>query len=362
VITIMSRKLSRVSTTLGVTGILAAALVPTASAATASQAPAAAPSWHTVFSLPNNNEVRTVVATGRTSGWAFMPSGTVAYERTGYTTWEKVALPEPGGAVNIAEATSPSDVWAADYTTSGTYVDRWDGRSWARVKGFWGQVTGLSVLAPDDVWVFGGLINRATGHPQGVFHFDGRGWTQVSSAFEGGYALNDRNVWTYSGTNIGHYNGRTWTEVNVAGLFPAKTPGEFTSPVLTGIVALAPDDVYATGNGPLGPHIANGVILHFDGRTWSRAARGGFISGIGQQLATDGQGGLWLSAENVEGPPQLFHYAVGQVIRVLLPGSTGSLTGSYSVSRIPGTTEVLSGGVISNSSNSTSRAVVFQSS
>ncbi len=102
------------------------------------------------------------------------------------------------------------------------------------------------------------------------------------------------------------------------------------------------------------------MILHFDGRTWSRAAQGGFISGFGQQLATDGQGGLWLSAGNVEGPPQLFHYSAGQVIRVPLPGSTGSLTGSYSVSRIPGTTQVLTGGVIARVPGNL--AVVFQSS
>jgi hypothetical protein len=73
---------------------------------------------------------------------------------------------------------------------------------------------------------FGGLTNKTTKFPQGVFHFNGRSWTQVTAAFQGGSALNDRNVWAYTGTTIAHFDGRKWTQENVAGLFPAKTPGE----------------------------------------------------------------------------------------------------------------------------------------
>jgi hypothetical protein len=78
---------------------------------------------------------------------------------------------------------------------------------------------------------FGGLTNKTTKFPQGVFHFNGRSWTQVTAAFQGGSALNDRNVWACTGTTIAHFDGRKWTQVNVAGLFPAKTPGEYTSSV-----------------------------------------------------------------------------------------------------------------------------------
>jgi hypothetical protein len=221
------------------------------------------------------------------------------------------------------------------------------------MRSFPGQVSALSVLAANDVWVFGGLHGSTS---QGVFHFDGRHWTQVSSAWQGGSALSDRDIWVYSGTTIGHFDGHRWTEVNVAGLFPAKTPGEYTSPLVTGIVALSPNDVFAAGEGPIGPHSANGVILRFNGRSWGLAARGGFLSAVGQQFAADGLGGLWLSASNVEGPSLLFHYSAGKVAPVSLPGSTGLPTASRSVSRIPGTTEVLSGG----SNDNTNRSVVFQ--
>lgn len=367
----MKRSLSRKSIVLGMSGMLTAGLFATAYGATAANAATVAaqahgPSWHTILSLPDgktpSNTVETVIATGRTTGWAFLSSSPVAYERTGNTSWRTVALPERGGAVSVAGASSSGNVWAAYRTASGgTHLDHWNGRRWTTVKSFPGQVTGISVLGPNDVWVFGGQTNKATKAPQGVFHFNGRGWTQVSSAWQGGYALSDGNVWTYSGTTTGHFNGRKWTETNVAKLFPARTVAETTNPMVTGIIALSPDNVYASGEGPIGAHIANGVILHFNGRTWSKAAGGGFLSSDGQPMASDGHGGLYLPAGNVEGPSLLFHYSAGQVTRVKLPGGGTLPTSSESVSQVPGTAEVLSGGSIYHATNAAlNRSVVFQ--
>lgn len=362
----MKRRLSRISIVLGASGVFVAGVASATYAATTAKAAVAyTPTWHAVLSLPNgktqSNAFETVVATGRTSGWAFLSSGTVAYERTGGTTWKTVALPEKGGAVNVAAATSPGNVWAAYHTATGTHLDRWNGRKWTVVKSFPGRVTALSVLGRSDVWAFGGMTNKTTQLPQGVFHYNGRTWTEVTSTMQGGSALSDTNVWAYSGTTVAHYNGRKWTETDVARLFPAKTPGEYTSPVVTGIIALAPNDVYAAGEGPIGPHSANGVILRYNGRIWSEAARGGFLSGTGQQFAADGHGGLWLPAQNVEGPSLLFHYSAGKVAIVYLPSSTGFPASSDSVSRIPGTAGVLSGGSAYNPGNpAASRSVVFQ--
>lgn len=365
-IAVMSRKLTQLSMVLGASGVLAAGAATGAYAATAANAAVVhAPAWHTILSLSAgktpSNTVETVVATGKTSGWAFLSSSTVAYERIGSTMWKKVALPERGGAVNVAQATSPSNVWAAYHTATGTHVDRWNGYRWTTVKSFPDQVTALSVLSPNDVWAFGGLTNKTTKLPQGVFHFNGRSWTQVTAAYQGGSAVNDRNVWACTGTTIAHFDGRKWTSMNVASLFPAKTPGEYTSPVSTGILALASNNVYAIGDGPLGPHAGNGVILHYNGHAWSRAGVGGFISSVGRQAASDGTGGLWISAQNPVGPSRLFHYSAGKVTLLFLPGSTGLPTASNSVSRIPGTAEAITGGTAFNASSSAAnRAVVLQ--
>ena len=358
-------------TGLGLGGLLAAGLL-TAPATAAQAAPAAGAtaarahvaSWHTVFSRPDgtapSDAVETVVATGKTSGWAFLASG-LAYRRAGGSRWEPAALPQRGGSVNVAGAASPGDVWAAYRDASGTYLDHWNGRRWTTVKSFPGRLTALSVLGSRDVWAFGGLGRPAGPQPAGVFHFDGERWTEVSSTLQGGSALSDRDVWAYHGTTIAHYNGRRWTETDVAALFPAAAAGQTTRPALSGIIAAGPHDVDATGAGPAGPHGATAVILHSNGLTWEEAASGAFASADRQQLTADGRGGLWLPATSAAGIPLLLRYSGTQVTVVNLPSPTGWPPASYSVSRIPGTGEVLSGGAVDDPGNpAANRSVVFQ--
>jgi hypothetical protein len=195
---------------LGASGLLAAGLASSAYAATtastgstAKSVAAQAPAWRTVFSAPNNG-LEKVIATGRTTGWAFQEDGSVAYERTG-ASWKAVAFPGTGGVVKAAGASSPSDVWAAYVSNGvGTQLDHWNGRTWTTATTFPnGSVTAVSALSPRDVWVFGGLGSS------GVFHFNGRTWTEVSATLQLGSALSDHNVWAFNGTEVEHYNGRS---------------------------------------------------------------------------------------------------------------------------------------------------------
>jgi hypothetical protein len=341
----MKRKLSKISVVLGMSGLLAAGLASSAYAATASTATASTakvaaahtPSWHTVLSVPNgttSNQFETVVATGRTSGWAFQETGTGAYERTG-ASWKKVAFPGIGGGVNVAAASSPSNVWAAYATAGGTHLYHWNGRTWALAKSFPdGSVSAISVLSPSDVWVFGATAG------QRVFHFNGRTWTEVSATLEGGSALSDSNVWAFSGTDVEHYNGRTWTATSVVSLLPAQLAGHGPSSV-TSIIALAPNNVYAAGEGNQTPRGGPGVVLHYNGRTWTRVESGGFVEG--GKLASDGKGGLWIEGQDFPARlPELFHYSAGQVTGVAPGNSAQSVNAS--VSQIPGTSEALAAG------------------
>jgi hypothetical protein len=355
----VKRSLTRKSIVVSAGGMLAAGLLATAAAATAANAatvkdaaPAArGPAWHTILSAANGrtpHQIDTVVATGKTTGWAFLNAATVAYERTGATTWKKVAFPSTGGWVNVAGSSSPSNVWAALRSSSGqaTELYRWNGRSWRAAKSLRGSLTAISVLGPNDVWVFGGSA--------GVTHFNGRTWTKVSSTLQGGSALSDNNVWAFNGTDVDHYNGRKWTATNVASLLPAQLPGHGPS-ALTNILALAPNNVYATGEGDQTPRGGPGVVLHFNGHTWTRAAESGSFATIsGESLTSDGKGGFWISSESfpsrLEGA--LFHYAAGQLTEVNL----GAF--AYSVSHIPGTAEALAGGF--QAGTGTGSAVVWQ--
>ena len=338
---------------LGVSGLLAIGLASGACAATTAStgrtantantaAAARTPAWHTILSVPNGtktNQVDTVVATGNTSGWAFLNDGT-AYERTSATAWKKVAFPGSDGAVNVAAASSPSNVWVAYLTRNGqgTQLYHWNGRTWTLAKSFphGGSLTGISVLGPTDVWAFG---EGSTG-TDGVFHFNGRTWTEVSATLHGGSALSDKSVWAYHGTEVEFFNGQWWTAVNLARLLPPTSN-------LTGVIALAPTNIYATGATFGTRHGTGLVVLHYNGRTWSKsAAATGVYNASGQQFAPDGTGGLWMVAEtpgaSVENPAsslRLLRYSAGRLTNVTVPA-----TAITSVSRIPGTAEELVGG------------------
>jgi hypothetical protein len=326
-ITVMKQKLFRVSMVLSTGGVVAAAMLSGAQAASA--ATPHVPSWHPVLSVPGGGVTEAVVATGKTTGWDFLGNGS-AYQRTGATAWKKVAFPGHNGYVNAAAASSPSNVWAAFRSTvGGSQVDRWNGRKWSVVKSFPGSVTSLSVLRPNDVWAFGGASGG-----EGVFHFNGRSWAKVSSTLQGGSAASDRNVWAYSGTQFAHYDGRKWTETNVAGLFPTS-PGSNVAPVVTGVLALAPDNVFAIGVGWGGHFGGPAVVLHFNGHRWSRAAAGPGVIASGETLASDGKGGLWMTSDTHQNYQVLLHYSAGQLVNANEP--------FMSVASIPHTAEALGG-------------------
>jgi hypothetical protein len=299
------------------------------------------------------------VATGKTSGWAFTNGGS-AYERVGATRWVKVKFPSTGGAVRAAAASSPSNVWAEFQTAGhGSQLDHWNGRAWTVAKTFPGSITGLSVLGTSDVWAFGGY---GTSGDNGVSHFNGRSWTRLSATLQGGYASSDRNVWAFTGTQAVHFDGRRWTAANLVKLLPGAPKGSTARPSLTGVIALASNNVYVAGEGASGPAGGPLTLLHFNGHSWSRvAALGGVRSTPGQQLASDGKGGLWL-VDQPAGPGSmeglndlLFHYGAGKLAAVTLPGGAAAA----SVSRIPGTAAALAGGVVYGRGAGTSEVLQY---
>jgi hypothetical protein len=343
----MNRKLSRTSMVFGTAGFVAASVAMATLGAGAAHA--ATETWQSVLSVPTSTAggFGTVVATGATSGWAFSNDSPNAYERTGATTWQSVPFPGTGGSVKVAAASSPSNVWAAyEVPGDGTQLYQWDGTQWTQVETLPGTVTQISVLGPDDVWVFGGVNGTA-----GIVHFDGTQWTQVSSTLQGGDAASDTDVWAFDGAAVEHYDGQNWTSTDVSGLLPVPAHGPASA--LTGIIELAPGNVYATAEGYTTPRGGPGVVLHFDGSTWSVAAESGAYASTGGTLAPDGQGGLWIEGQNFPARlPDLFHYSAGAISEV----STGAEI--YSVSAIPGTSDALASGEVLGS-NGTSNVYQY---
>ncbi len=308
-------------------------------AAGAAVAAAHAPRWQPIGDAAINaaRDITAVVATGRTSGWAF--AGPTAYERTGAAAWKKVAFPARNGEVSVVGATAPSDVWAFDNTPFGSAAFTWNGTKWSTVRTFRGWVGGVSVLARDDVWVFGAPYPDAQ---TGVWHYNGRIWSQVAGNLYGGSALSDTNVWAYSGTKIAHFNGTKWTTVNVARLLPAKAKdGLRALPHVDDIIALSADDVYALGVGNAAATGGPLVVLRYNGRDWNKVADNRLPNSA--PASPDGTGGLWIATAH-SGAPYILHYADGKISKVALPGDAGQPTNVLDLARIPGSAGQLAGG------------------
>jgi hypothetical protein len=374
--TAMKRLVSRICIIAAIAGITVATLAFVAGTPGNASTPGAPstptvhkPAWHFIFSVPNGNAsthynaFTAVVATGRTTGWAFMFKAPYAYHRTGAKTWQKVPFPGKNGNVTAA-AVAPDGkgtVWASYFTASGSQLDRWTGTKWQVAKTFHGYIVGLKVLASNDVWVFGGL-SEANGH--GVFHYNGRTWTELARSPQGGDALSDTNVWAYSGQAIDHFNGREWTSVNVGKLLPPRNPQALPSvkPYMTGIVALSATNVYATGEGTDYPHGGPMVLLHFNGHAWSRVVLAkNNTSPLGQGIFPDGKGGLWIPGGDGAQNPVLLHYANGKLTPVTLPEEASWVpTIADSLTRIPGTSQMLAGGVQYTHGNNDTNSVILE--
>jgi hypothetical protein len=333
----------------GVAGLLAVGAATAASAASAPPVPA--PHWHFVKTVKTNSsgDFSAVVATGKTTAWAFdgfaAPGGETAWERTG-NTWKKVAFPGRSTEwVATAGATSPSNVWAFADDISGTSarILRWNGSKWAVVKTFGGAIQGATVLGVNDVWVFGQQPEPFI-TAIGVWHYNGHTWARIGQGISGGSALSDRDVWAFTLTSVEHWNGRAWTATSVKSLLPAVQRGGLNDPQVVGILALSDSNVFAIGNGVAQDEGGPVVVLHYNGHKWSKLATGQFGYGPGQEFSYDGNGGLWLPMDGpADGTSFLVHYAAGKLTKAVIPVNAATLT-ITATARIPGTTQQLAGG------------------
>jgi hypothetical protein len=346
-----TRTVARASTVLGLgtLGLAAPGFASAASAATTSAA-TTAPAWHVLGKPASNGIIPVVVATGKSTGFAFFEPNAadgavpVAYARDGATGFRKVSFP---GAVNElvvgAAATSQSDVYVfADLTDGKSQVLKWTGTRFSVVATFAGQLDGGTVVAANDVYAFGGVYAEHA-KTAGVYHYNGRTWTRISGTLQGdGGAVSARDAFVVSGTIVYSYDGAKWASKNLASLLPKRT--ELNDPHLAGVVALGTGDVYVIGTGGDQDSGGPAVILRFNGHAWSKVAESSFGP---KAFAPDGAGGVWISATGFgTGASALLHYTDGRLVTVTPPKYDGELARVDSISQVPGSTQELAGGDI----------------
>jgi hypothetical protein len=340
-----------VASALALTG-LAFTSAASSSAAQAAPAPTAArpaaAGWHIVKQVHNGpfGGFTAVIAVGRTGGWAFNQGPVpTAWRRSG-STWTQVPFPgQPNEVVVAAGAASPTDVWAFTAGGAQSQALRWNGHTWTVQRSFAQQIGGAVVINSSDIWVFGQPYFPGTG--LGAWHYNGRTWSRVASGhgLQGGSALSANNIWAVDGSDVAHWNGSTWSRTSVSHLLPAKQA--LNGPLLTGIFAESAHSVYAIGNGGLEDEGGPLVILHWNGKKWSKVAEGNFGFGTQplQQASPDGHGGLLLPMPGVDGQKSyLLHYIPGHPLgQATLPGGPSGIS-IEAVALIPGSNGLLAGG------------------
>jgi hypothetical protein len=171
-------------------------------------------------------------------------------------------------------AIADNDIWAVGYSTSSStnqpLAVHFNGTSWSAVStptlSGGGSFSGVAAVASNNVWAVG-----STGSQPLIEHWNGTSWSVVSSPnlSQGGFfnavtAISTNNVWAagdfgnLSGYLVEHWNGTSWSVVSSPAL-----NGDGGLDILAGISADGSNDVWAVGDSP-------GVILHYNGTSWTR--------------------------------------------------------------------------------------------
>lgn len=249
----------------------------------------------------DSSSLNSVAVTSEDNGWA---AGTYAsdhvthalIERWNGTSWVRQPVPEPGGARRSTSlfgvaADSATDAWAVgNYRAADghlrTLIEAWNGTAWRQVAspnpggtGHNDRLTSVTSSSARDAWAVGYYRDATSGGRALVLHWDGNSWRQVpipALAQPGGAllfgvtAISPSNVWAVGylvkpgpSTLVLHWDGQTWTR--------SVTPDPDSSgEILSGVAGTSATNVWAVGHAQRGSGQATGLILHWNGVTWTR--------------------------------------------------------------------------------------------
>lgn len=225
------------------------------------------------------------------------------------TAWGQSAAPALSTSVSATltavSASSATDAWAVGYTrfnrsTFTTLGFHWNGSAWTNVTSILGFRATIPIgtldLGPSDAYMIANDSSLASGLLE---HWDGSSWSTVTlpdpdpahpglnTAFDSIAATSADDVWVigshlreFSSTLLRwepyalHWNGAAWSVVSMP---PLPGTDNQLAENLTGLTALAPDDVWAVGGQgdgviPPGGTPTSTLIEHWDGTAWSVVA------------------------------------------------------------------------------------------
>lgn len=379
-------------------GLTWRAALPAAAAAltlTAGLLPAQAastPAWSIsdVFGAPDYPLGQGLSVSGPANAWV---SGTsyqsLLAEHWDGTQWTSVT--PPPSVDNLANATvndgivgssSPTNTWffpeVSGPAKTKTLGLVWNGSAWRTVKvPATDSLLGVNVLGRRNVWQWGtkpAPPDTLGFGPPWLRHYNGTTWktVPVPGVAGGASVVSATDMWAVGPTTATagqagpqqvyiamHWNGKKWAAIRLPKL--AKVNGAAWSP--RGIVALGAGNVWVNEvpqgslNGEPGPQ--DTVLLHWNGKTWSRAAQD---SGLALDAMTgDGTGGLWLSGSDATTQAgYLVHYAGGTFTPQAVPTESGYDGVAGELAQVPGGTSVWGIGSLQPTGNGINEGVIFR--
>ncbi len=341
--------------------------------------PAKNTGWRVIRTIgPNNTILNNIVAFHHSSAWL---GGSVlspthqffaAVYRLSSGRLHQIPLTKQlGTGVNGLSATSTTNVWASLAGVLGGQVDRLTTHGWHpypfAISSDDILMSPVVTLGPKDTWV---LDEDFTTHTAYGYQFNGSKWhRQVLPAFPdansgNGYVSGSagNNIWALiSASNQPasmRYNGSKWLVVK----FPANLASTGTTLGGRQILALSPKDVWATIGTSTTTGVGPVVLLHWTGRKWSKITGKLPKASLSGPVASDGNGGVWLSAVNAaDTVPLILHFSRGHWSTFHVPTDKGKLLSIQQLTLIPGTRSVIGTATIAGSGESTDGTAVIKS-
>ena len=215
-------------------------------------------SWVLKTGLPGEN---------LTSVWAssssdvYVSGGFRSVDHFNGNSWG--AVPVPGGEANRYQVFGFSSTNV--YTAGEWSIDHYDGSTWSTILPLSGGLQGIGIWgnSPNDLFITVDQSGGPAANSQ-MWHFNGTAWSNLTptspcAAMSGLWGTSGTNVYTTC-TNGGgggwilHYNGTVFDTVFIS------------SQPLVWVHGTSASDVFAVGQ--------NGVIVHYNGSTWTSMSSG----------------------------------------------------------------------------------------
>jgi hypothetical protein len=261
------------------TGLLAAAALATTVAATPGRAQAVASR-----TLASQAAVRHAAATPTCRAWQVVPAKNPGAHLDDFFD---VAILSAKSIWAVGDYTAPND-------ETRTLIEHWDGKAWTQVPSpspgaGWNVLEHLAVVSATDMWAVGEYSTRSSSpldiitDKTLVLHWNGHRWSQVRTPSPGGFndnltgvaKVSASNIWAtgfYGKRNSGntkslllHWNGHAWSQI------ASPDYGKLNN-TLTSVAATAANSVWVTDNVSSGTTSSAGLLLHWNGHGWAKAA------------------------------------------------------------------------------------------